>query len=75
MFFVLGAALAPTFGGRIVCRFFIGLFASPTLSINGASVRDQFRPVKRAFVFPIIAWANVAGKRLLHGNPFSFGQG
>ncbi|KAK3385673.1 major facilitator superfamily domain-containing protein [Podospora didyma] len=60
LFFVLGAALAPTFGGRVVCRFFIGLFASATLSINGSSVRDQFRPVKRAFVFPVIAWANVA---------------
>ncbi|KAL2022166.1 hypothetical protein VTK56DRAFT_5995 [Thermocarpiscus australiensis] len=59
LFFVLGAALAPTFGGRIVCRFFIGLFASATLTINGSSVRDQFRPVKRAFVFPVIAWANV----------------
>jgi predicted MFS family arabinose efflux permease len=64
LFFVLGAALAPSFGGRIVCRFFIGLFASATLTINGSSVKDQFRPVKRAFVFPVIAWANVAGKSL-----------
>lgn len=60
--FVVGAALAPNFGGRIVCRFFIGFFASATLTINGSSVRDMFRPVKRAFVFPMIAWANVAGK-------------
>jgi predicted MFS family arabinose efflux permease len=60
--FVLGAALSPNFGGRMVCRFLMGLFASPTLSVNGSSVKDQFRPVKRAFVFPIIAWANVACK-------------
>ncbi|KAI8960017.1 MFS general substrate transporter [Daldinia sp. FL1419] len=60
LFFVLGSALTPTFGGQVVCRFFVGLFSSATLSINGSSVRDQFRPVKRAFVFPIIAWANVA---------------
>ncbi|KAI1626402.1 major facilitator superfamily domain-containing protein [Exophiala viscosa] len=60
LFFVLGAALTPTFGGQIVCRVFVGLFASATLGINGASVGDQYRPVKRAFVFPIIAWANIA---------------
>lgn len=72
LFFVLGAALAPAFGGRIVCRFFIGLFASATLSINGSSVRDQFRPVKRAFVFPIIAWANVVGEREFRGRPFLY---
>ncbi|KAJ9142573.1 MFS general substrate transporter [Coniochaeta hoffmannii] len=60
LFFVLGSALTKNFGGQIVCRYFIGLCSSATLSINGASVRDQFRPVKRAFVFPVIAWANVA---------------
>ncbi|RVD87189.1 uncharacterized protein DFL_001432 [Arthrobotrys flagrans] len=59
LFFVLGTALAKSFGGQIVCRYFVGLFSSGTLGINGASVRDQFRPVKRAFVFPVIAWANV----------------
>ncbi|KAK4145081.1 major facilitator superfamily domain-containing protein [Dichotomopilus funicola] len=58
--FVLGAALAPGFGGRVMCRFGVGLAGSATLTGNGASVRDQFRPVKRAFVFPVIAWANVA---------------
>ncbi|KAH6648175.1 major facilitator superfamily domain-containing protein [Truncatella angustata] len=60
LFFVLGCALTPTFGGLVVCRYFVGLFSSATLSINGSSVRDQFRPVKRAFVFPVIAWANIA---------------
>ncbi|KAK6538787.1 hypothetical protein TWF694_010354 [Orbilia ellipsospora] len=59
LFFVLGSALTKTFGGQIVCRYLIGVFSSATLGINGASVRDQFRPVKRAFVFPVIAWANV----------------
>lgn len=59
LLFVLGSALTPTFGGQVVCRYFVGLFSSATLAINGASVRDQFRPVKRAFVFPIIAWVNV----------------
>jgi MFS family permease len=66
LLFVLGSALTPTFGGQVVCRFFVGLFASATLAINGSSVRDQFRPVKRAFVFPIVAWANVAGKVAPH---------
>lgn len=61
LFFVLGSALTKTFAGQLFCRFFVGLFASATLGINGASVGDQFRPVKRAFVFPVIAWANVAG--------------
>ncbi|KAH8588036.1 major facilitator superfamily domain-containing protein [Bisporella sp. PMI_857] len=60
MLFVLGSALTPSFGGQIICRFFVGLFSSATLAVNGSSVRDQFRPVKRAFVFPVIAWANVA---------------
>lgn len=60
--FVLGTALTPTFDGQVTCRFFVGLFSSATLAINGSSVSDQFRPVKRAFVFPVIAWANVAGK-------------
>lgn len=63
LLFVLGCAMTKTFGGQVVCRFFVGLCASATLSINGGSVRDQFRPVKRAFVFPLIAWANVAGKQ------------
>lgn len=58
--FVLGTALVKSFAGQVVCRFFVGLFAAGTLAINGASVRDQFRPVKRTFVFPVIAWANVA---------------
>jgi MFS family permease len=61
LLFVLGSALTPTFGGQVMCRLFVGLFSSATLGINGSSVRDQFRPVKRAFAFPIIAWANVAG--------------
>jgi MFS family permease len=59
---VLGVALVEGFRGRVVCRFFVGVCASATLSVNGSSVRDQFRSVKRAFVFPVVAWANVAGE-------------
>lgn len=62
LFFVLGSALSKTFASHVVCRYLIGLSSSATLGINGASVRDQFRPVKRAFVFPVIAWANVVRK-------------
>ncbi len=62
LWFLVGCALTPTFGGQVACRYLVGLSASATLSINGASVRDQFRPVKRSFVFPVIAWANVTGK-------------
>ncbi|ELR08293.1 hypothetical protein GMDG_03091 [Pseudogymnoascus destructans 20631-21] len=71
LLFVLGSALTPTFGGQVFCRYCVGLFSSATLAINGSSVRDQFRPVKRAFVFPVIAWANVAGTG--HLSRFFFG--
>ncbi|KAJ6567021.1 major facilitator superfamily domain-containing protein [Mycena capillaripes] len=60
LMFVLGTALSKSFGGFIVCRYLVGLFGSATLAINGSSVQDMFRPVKRSFVFPVIAWANVA---------------
>jgi hypothetical protein len=61
LLFVLGSARTSTFAGQVICRYFVGLFSSATLSINGSSVGDQFRPVKRAFVFPLIAWANITG--------------
>ena len=61
LLFLLGSALTPTFTGQVICRYFVGLFSSATLSINGCSVGDQFRPVKRAFVFPVIAWVNIIG--------------
>lgn len=61
LLFVFGSAYTPTFAGQVTCRYFVGLFSSATLSINGSSVGDQFRPVKRAFVFPLLAWANIAG--------------
>jgi DHA1 family multidrug resistance protein-like MFS transporter len=62
LFAVLGTALVKNYGGYIMCRYLVGLFASATLGINGASVKDQFHNVKRAFVFPIIAWANIVRK-------------
>jgi MFS family permease len=62
LFFVLGTALSPNFGSQIVCRFFVGLSSSATLGINGASVKDMFRPVKIAGWFPILAWVNIARK-------------
>lgn len=61
LLFVLGSAQTPTFAGQVICRYFVGLFSSATLSINGSSIGDQFRPVKRAFVFPVIAWVNITG--------------
>lgn len=61
LLFLLGSGLTPTFAGQVICRYFVGLFSSATLAINGSSVSDQFRPVKRALVFPIVAWANIAG--------------
>ena len=62
LFFVFGSAMAPNFAAQVVCRYLVGLASSATLSINGGSVRDQFRPVKRSWVFPLIAWANVTGE-------------
>lgn len=61
LLFLLGSARTPTFAGQVTCRYFVGLFSSATLSINGSSVGDQFRPVKRTFVFPVIAWVNITG--------------
>ncbi|CAI7678175.1 unnamed protein product [Penicillium discolor] len=61
LLFLLASGLTPTFSGQVICRYFVGFFSSATLSINGSSVRDQFRPVKRTFVFPAIAWANIVG--------------
>jgi DHA1 family multidrug resistance protein-like MFS transporter len=66
LFFVMGTALSSTFASQIVCRYFVGLASSATLGINGASVNDMFRPVKRALWFPLIAWVNVARKYRLH---------
>jgi MFS family permease len=66
--FILGCTLVKSFSRLIIYRYFIGLLASVTLSINSTSVNDQFRPVKRAFVFPVVAWAN------LTGNIFHFGS-
>lgn len=65
LFFVLGTALSRTFASQIICRYFVGLAASATMGINGASVGDMFRPVKRALWFPLIAWANVVRKSSL----------
>jgi DHA1 family multidrug resistance protein-like MFS transporter len=62
LFFVLGTALSETFGSQIVCRYLVGLSSSATLGINGATVNDLFRPVKRALWFPLIAWVNVVRK-------------
>jgi len=62
LFFVLGSAMAPNFAAQVICRYLVGLASSATLSINGGSVRDQFRPVKRSWVFPLIAWVNVTGE-------------
>ena len=62
LFFVFGSAMAPNFAAQVICRYLVGLASSATLSINGGSVRDQFRPVKRSWVFPLIAWVNVTGE-------------
>jgi DHA1 family multidrug resistance protein-like MFS transporter len=60
--FLLGTALSNNFATQIVCRFFAGLSSSATLGINGASVRDMFRPVDRTLWFPLIAWVNLVRK-------------
>lgn len=62
LLFVLGTALVTKIGGQIVCRLFVGLFAATTLTINGSSISDQFGPLQRSIVFPIIAFPNIAGE-------------
>lgn len=62
LLFVLGTALVANFGGQVVCRFLVGLFAATTLTINGSSVSDQFGPLQRSIVFPIIAFPNIGGE-------------
>lgn len=62
LLFVFGSAMAPNFATQVICRYLVGLASSATLSINGGSVREQFRAVKRSWVFPLIAWVNVTGE-------------
>lgn len=42
--FIVGAGASNTATGVMICRFFAGAFASPTLSIGGASIADMFLP-------------------------------
>ncbi|KAK5149343.1 hypothetical protein LTR04_007176, partial [Oleoguttula sp. CCFEE 6159] len=64
MLFIMGSALVRNFATQIVCRFFVGLFASATLTINGSSMSDQFEPLERSLVWPWLALANIAAPML-----------
>jgi DHA1 family multidrug resistance protein-like MFS transporter len=58
-FFVLGTALSMEHPDQALCRSFVELASTVTLEVNGASVGNMFRPVKRALWFPLIGWVNV----------------
>ena len=46
--FVLGTGLANDMPTIIVCRFFAGMFASPSVAIAAATVADMYEPSERA---------------------------
>lgn len=61
---MLGAALAPNFGGQCVFRFLAGLGGSIILAIHAASVADLFSVVERTVAWPAIALASFYGPAL-----------
>jgi len=46
--FVLGTGLADDMASIIVCRFFAGVFASPSVAIAAATIADMYTPSERA---------------------------
>jgi len=52
---ILGAALAPSFGAQLGFRFLAGFSASTPLTVAGGSVGDLWSPIEKTFAFPIFA--------------------
>ena len=48
MLFTLGSGFAQNFGTLLVCRFFAGTFAAPSLAIGAGSMSDIYPPIDRA---------------------------
>ena len=48
MLFVLGTGFSKSIASVIVCRFFAGVFASPSVAIAAATIADMFEPSRRA---------------------------
>lgn len=61
MLFLLGCALAPTFGGHITMRFLAGFFGSTPLTVAGGTIADLWNPLEKTFGFPIYAFFGFAG--------------
>ena len=55
--FVLGTGLADDVVSIIVCRFFAGMFASPSVAIAAATVADMYAPAERAV--PLILYYSI----------------
>lgn len=45
--FTLGAGFARSMATLVICRFFVGLFSSPGLSIGTGTISDIWRPEKK----------------------------
>jgi hypothetical protein len=52
---ILGAALAPSFGAHLVFRFLAGFSASTPLTVAGGTVGDMWNTLEKTFAFPIFA--------------------
>lgn len=58
---LLGAALAPNFGAKIVFRFLAGICASPVLTLQGGSLADLYNPLELTLGFPLMITTAFAG--------------
>ncbi|KAK0710200.1 c6 zinc finger domain-containing protein [Lasiosphaeria miniovina] len=59
--FILGKALAPSFGAALAFRFLTGFFGSTPLTASGGSVADLFTPLEMIFVIPVVGITAYAG--------------
>ena len=62
--FTLGAGFSRTFTSLIICRFFAGLFGSPTIAVGGGSNADIWPPVDRARATSLFLLMPFAGPSL-----------
>lgn len=58
---LLGAALAPNFGGQIVFRFLAGFVGSAPLTVAGGSIADIWDTLEKTFGFPMFAIPGFGG--------------
>ena len=62
--FTLGAGLSQDITSLIVCRFFGGVFAAPSLAIASACITDIFAPIDRTAPMSIYYTVSINGSLL-----------